>query len=90
MVLHLPAPHLWQLTAHSSRPDYIRSLAAWDGPAQSLVVTLELHVPRDLQDDDVLKLTAWASEKAKSALRHGMRDGGGECEADVTIGVVRG
>ena len=54
------------------------------------MATLELHVPKDLQDDDMLKLTAWASEKVKSALRHGMRDGGGECEADVTIGVVRG
>ena len=68
----------------------MRSIAAWDGPVQSLVATLELHVPRDLQDDEVLKLTAWASEKVKSALRHGVGDGGGGCEADVTIGVVRG
>ncbi|EKM56625.1 uncharacterized protein PHACADRAFT_207827 [Phanerochaete carnosa HHB-10118-sp] len=89
-VLHLPAPHFWQLTPHLSRPSYIPSLVKWDGPAQSLVVTLELHVPRDLTDDDLLKLTAWASERCKTALRYGSREGGGEGEADVTIGVVRG
>lgn len=90
-VLHLPAPHLWQLTPHFSRPQYIPAHAVWDGPAQSLVVTLELHVDRDLDDDNVLKLTAWASERCRTALRYGTRQGGaGEGEADVTIGVVRG
>lgn len=89
-ILHLPAPHFWQLTPHFSRPSYIPSLATWDGPAQSLVVTLELHVPRDLADDELLQLTAWASERCKTALRYGSREGGGEGEADVTIGVVRG
>ena len=89
-VLHLPAPHFWQLTPHFSRPAHIPSLATWDRPAQSLVVTLELHVPRELADDDALKLSAWAAERCKAALRHGSREGGGEGEADVTVGVVRG
>lgn len=89
-VLHLPAPHFWQLTPHFTRPEYIRSPAVWDGPAQSLVVTIELHVARDLEDEDVLKLTAWAGDRCRTALRYGSRDGGGEGEADVTVGVTRG
>lgn len=89
-VLHLPAPHIWQLTPYFSRPESLRSLDMFDGPAQSLVVTLELHVPQFLADDDAIKLTAWAWERCKTALKHGNRDGGGEGEAEVTVGVVRG
>lgn len=63
---------------------------AFDGPAQSLVVTLELHVSRALSDGDVLKLTAWAHERCRTALKYGSRDGGGEGEAEVTVGIVRG
>jgi hypothetical protein len=89
-VLHLPAPHIWQLTPFFSRPDYLQTLSALDGPAQSLIVTLELHVPQSLSDDEALELTTWAWERCKAALKYGSRDGGGDSEADVTIGVVRG
>lgn len=90
-VLHLPAPHIWQLTP--SLADY-RSLSRSNkGPAQSLVVTMELHVPRDLGDDDVLELTRWAWERCISALhfKTGKASHAGERpEAEVTVGVVRG
>ncbi|KAI0703022.1 hypothetical protein BC835DRAFT_1078291 [Cytidiella melzeri] len=89
-VLHLPAPHIWQLTPYFARPESVRSLNDFDGPSQSLVVTLELHVPQSLSDDEVLELTAWAWDRCKTALKYGTRDGGGEGEAEVTIGVVRG
>lgn len=70
-VLHLPAPHIWQLT-----------------PTKGLVVTLELHVRRDLDDADVLELSRWAWERCVGALRVGRRERGEE--AEVTVGVVRG
>ena len=89
-VLHLPAPHIWQLAPFYSRPEYLQSLDTFDGPSQSLIVTLELHVPQSLADDEVLELTAWAWERCKAALKYGSRDGGGEGEAEVTVGVVRG
>ena len=63
---------------------------ALDGPTQSLVVTLEVHVPKTLEDDEILKLTTWAWERCKTALKHGTGDGGGEGEVEVTVGVVKG
>ncbi|KAF8879807.1 hypothetical protein BD779DRAFT_1612849 [Infundibulicybe gibba] len=54
-ILHLPAPHIWQLTPSP-------------GTSEDLVVTLELHVKDDLCDDDVLKLTRWAWERCVGAL----------------------
>lgn len=57
------------------------------------MVTMELHVPKDLGDDDVLELTRWAWERCVSALHLGTGKGGpdGErSEAEVTVGVVRG
>lgn len=97
-VLHLPAPHMWQLTPSLSTvdddpyaPDGLSASAKAEGPAQSLVVTLELHVRHDLEDVEVLKLTRWAWERCVHALHFGTRGGeGGECEAEVTVGVVRG
>jgi len=98
-VLHLPAPHIWQLTPNLTLPQdqyvYTRSpssvSAKMQGPAQSLVVTMELHVRRDLEDDEVLRLTKWAWERCTHALHFGSRGGeGGEAEAEVTVGVVRG
>ena len=59
-------------------------------PTQSLVVTLELHVSKDLIDDDALKLTQWAWERCRTALKYGSGDGGGEGEAEITVGIVRG
>ena len=90
-VLHLPAPHIWQLTPYfASTPNARPSSALDDGPSQSLVVTLELHVPKSLSDDDVLQLTQWASERCRTAIKYGSGDGGGDGEADITVGVVRG
>lgn len=79
-VLHLPPPHIWQLTP--SMPS-----------EQSLVVTLELHVKKELDDEDVLKLTKWAWKRCVSGLAFGrgvgkLPDGGGIPE--VTVGIVRG
>ncbi|KAH9829248.1 uncharacterized protein C8Q71DRAFT_444080 [Rhodofomes roseus] len=98
-VVHLPAPHIWQLTPNLSLPQehwmYAHHpISAIDtkaqGPAQSLIVTLELHVRRDLDDDQVLGLTKWAWERCSHALHFGSRGGeGGEAEAEVTVGIVR-
>ncbi|KAH9934154.1 uncharacterized protein B0H18DRAFT_1082772 [Fomitopsis serialis] len=98
-VVHLPAPHIWQLTPNLTLPQehwmYAHHpVSAIDtkaqGPAQSLVVTLELHVRQDLDDDQVLGLTKWAWERCSHALHFGSRGGeGGEAEAEVTVGIVR-
>ncbi|KAI0752742.1 hypothetical protein C8Q80DRAFT_1267246 [Daedaleopsis nitida] len=102
-VLHLPAPHIWQLTpslavADADAPSPYASAGASaaaleraQGPAQSLVVTLELHVRHDLEDTEVLRLTRWAWERCVHALHFGTRGGeGGEGEAEVTVGIVKG
>ncbi|KAJ4490065.1 hypothetical protein J3R30DRAFT_3747324 [Lentinula aciculospora] len=105
-VLHLPAPHIWQFTPTPAVP--VSTPLSFNPPsfrqlpmAEHLVVTLEIHVRRDLPDEDVLRLTGWAWEKCVGALTGGVnkhavngvkRDiGGGETvKADVTVGVVRG
>ncbi|KAH9854564.1 hypothetical protein C2E23DRAFT_726136 [Lenzites betulinus] len=99
-VLHLPAPHIWQLTPSLALADgdtvspYASVPTSADkaqGPAQSLVVTLELHVRHDLEDGEVLRLTRWAWERCVHALHFGTRGGeGGEGEAEVTVGIVKG
>ncbi|EPQ50787.1 hypothetical protein GLOTRDRAFT_141301 [Gloeophyllum trabeum ATCC 11539] len=85
-ILHLPAPHIWQLTAPLTRPSTTTSKAAM----QSLVVTLELHVKKDISDREVVELTRWAWEKCESALAVGTSGSRGEAEVEVTVGVVRG
>ncbi|EIN14641.1 hypothetical protein PUNSTDRAFT_96639 [Punctularia strigosozonata HHB-11173 SS5] len=85
-VLHLPAPHIWQLTPSLSRQPCSKDAGS---TAQSLVVTLELHVRRDMDDADVLELTRWAHERCKTALRIG-RGRDADVEPEVTVGVVRG
>ena len=102
-MLHLPAPHIWQLTPSLAVPDAddagagvaalnaSRAEEKAQGPAQSLVVTLELHVRHDLEDAEVLRLTRWAWERCVHALHFGTRGGeGGEGEAEVTVGIVKG
>jgi hypothetical protein len=78
-VLHLPPPHIWQLTPST--------------PAkQTLVVTLELHVRKDLDDDDVLRLSRWAWDRCVCGLGFG-RNASRLPEGvvpEVTIGVVKG
>ncbi|KAG5651787.1 hypothetical protein H0H81_007399 [Sphagnurus paluster] len=91
-VVHLPAPHIWQLGASPASPTSTSSTFGGK-PATAavspLVVTLELHVRQDLGDDDVLALTRWAWEMCAGAL--GGRDGRAEGRAvEVTVGVVRG
>ncbi|KZP06057.1 hypothetical protein FIBSPDRAFT_886239 [Athelia psychrophila] len=86
-VLHLPAPHIWQLTPS---PNASNSEGAKNA-AQELVVTMELHVRRDLGDDDVLLLTRWAWERCVNALQFGSGDKSSQgVSAEVTVGVVRG
>jgi len=75
-ILHLPPPHIWQLTP--SMPTL--SQYGMTNPP-TLVVTLELHVSQDLNDDSAIKLTKWAWDKCIGVL------GGG---AEVTVGIVRG
>ncbi|KAJ7222475.1 hypothetical protein GGX14DRAFT_663891 [Mycena pura] len=82
-VLHLPAPHIWQLAAsgvekESEKVDH-----------DALVVTLELHVRATLPDDDVLALTRWVRDRVIAALGIGAAASGGK-EAEVTVGIVRG
>ncbi|KAJ6618802.1 hypothetical protein B0H10DRAFT_2028031 [Mycena sp. CBHHK59/15] len=74
-VLHLPAPHLWQLEPGD------------DKAGGGLVVTLELHVRADLGDDDVLALTRWTWERCLAALG---AKGADTKDTEVTVGVVRG
>ncbi|KAJ4486817.1 hypothetical protein C8R41DRAFT_921203 [Lentinula lateritia] len=78
-VLHLPAPHIWQFTptpavlSGSSDNTYnAKSFTKTSPTPEHLVVTLELHVRRDLSDEDVLKLTRWAWEKCVGALTGGV------------------
>jgi len=65
-VLHLPAPHIWQIVPsfshHSSTSPFSSKQAS------NLVVTLELHVRAELGDEDVLELTRWAWERVVMGL----------------------
>ncbi|CAA7263383.1 unnamed protein product [Cyclocybe aegerita] len=98
-VVHLPAPHVWQLTPSLASAPLSKGLANGNGvyrererEKESLVVTLELHVKEDLGDDDVLKLTRWAWERVVSAIGSlkDFREEGEEGGPEVTVGVVRG
>lgn len=74
-VLHLPPPHVWQLIPSADL-------------SSTLVATLELHVPKELDDDSILDLTHWAWERCVGAL--GGQGQGALAAAEVTIGIVRG
>jgi hypothetical protein len=89
-VLHLPAPHIWQLTPTPSTYSTTTGGKGQAAAVESLVVTMELHVRPDLADDDVLKLTRWAWEKCASALGGGRLGKGVGVGPEVTVGVVRG
>ncbi|KAJ7783160.1 hypothetical protein B0H16DRAFT_1877576 [Mycena metata] len=86
-VLHLPAPHIWQLAATTGGEK-----AGAEERSDALVVTLELHVRAALPDDDALALTRWVRERIVAALGMGGGDarGPGRGEAEVTVGIVRG
>ena len=74
-VVHLPAPHLWQLTPPR--------LALHSNGEAELVATIELHVRKELTDVQILELTRWASDKCSAAL-------GKPRAGSITIAVVRG
>ncbi|CAG7850191.1 SubName: Full=Uncharacterized protein {ECO:0000313/EMBL:CCA72250.1} [Serendipita indica DSM 11827] len=120
-VLHLPAPHVWQLSPPSQ---YFSSVGAystaWEGkmkdsdddlhrsdmnghsrdslhptsysrargrPVTSaaggqVIVTLELHVRKELDDVECLELTRWAWQRCINAL--------GQGDQGVSVGIVRG
>ncbi|KAG9227006.1 hypothetical protein CCMSSC00406_0008978 [Pleurotus cornucopiae] len=88
-VIHLTPPHIWQLTPSHATSLSLSSSSTSSPSAESLVVTLELHVRDSLGDDDVLRLTRWAWEKCVSSLRARGQDSG-VGDAEVTVGVVRG
>jgi len=96
-VVHLPAPHIWQLTPSLASPTSSTgtvSSTTSNSISDSLVVTMELHVKENLGDDDVLLLTNWAWERCVSALGSlkDMKggDGGVGGGPEVTVGIVRG
>ncbi|KAG6899056.1 hypothetical protein C0993_001321, partial [Termitomyces sp. T159_Od127] len=84
-VLHLPAPHIWQLTPTPDPASVSRYRKGRGALDEALVVTMELHVRHDLGDDEVLALTRWAWERCANAL--GRRDGWGSRGPEVTVGV---
>ncbi|KAJ3562819.1 hypothetical protein NP233_g9338 [Leucocoprinus birnbaumii] len=82
-VLHLPAPHIWQLT-----PSSVHSLK--DEAGETLIVTVQLHVREDLGDDEILALTKWTWERVWRALSSTSNSvGGGSVNANAK-GVVGG
>lgn len=93
-VLHLPAPHIWQLAATAAGDKGgggAGMKGEGGGEADALVVTLELHVGAALPDDDVLALTRWVRDRVAGALGMGGEGGrGARQEAEVTVGIVRG
>ncbi|KAJ6453462.1 hypothetical protein C8R47DRAFT_1181245 [Mycena vitilis] len=94
-VLHLPAPHIWQLAASGEKTasSAHRGGEKGEGSADALVVTMELHVRATLPDDDALALTRWVRERVVGALGLGGGGEGGRAparEAEVTVGIVRG
>lgn len=93
-VLHLPAPHVWQLTASDAaqKPTAAAASLLKSVPSDQLVVTLEVHVRPDLSDDDVLALTKWTWERCVNALGgyKEFRDVGEVGGPEITVGIVRG
>lgn len=93
LVLHLPAPHLWQLTPSSSIGfSSLKFKGDMTDATDSLVVTLELHVRRDTDDGELVTLTRWAHERCRLALGLGKdnHSGTGKDETEITIGIVKG
>ncbi|KAL4072309.1 hypothetical protein J3A83DRAFT_4092993 [Scleroderma citrinum] len=93
-VVHLPAPHVWQVVP----PGQPRSVESSQEPhtdtSPTLIITLSPQVRKDLSDSDVLALTQWACARVHGAFGSGPGSfdcGKGEIgEVEVTVGVVRG
>ncbi|KAF9237166.1 hypothetical protein BU15DRAFT_49156 [Melanogaster broomeanus] len=123
-VVHLPAPHVWQVVpagqprsiagsephkpqssnghahsnghshhlhdhAHDHHDAHAKHvLGGLQTTSPALIITLSPHVSSSLADTDILRLTQWASARARAAFAKG---GSGESgEVEVTVGVVRG
>lgn len=84
LVLHLPAPHMWELTPSPVANDFS------DPASNKLVVTIELHVRKDLDDNEVISLTRWAHDRVRLALNLGSRSKDHDESSEVTVGIVRG
>ncbi|TFK28241.1 hypothetical protein FA15DRAFT_584654 [Coprinopsis marcescibilis] len=84
-VVHLSAPHVWQLTASTAALQHTSTSAATISP-------IEVHVRKDLGDDDVLALTKWVWERCVNALGgyKEFREVGEVGGPEITVGVVRG
>ncbi|EKM78211.1 hypothetical protein AGABI1DRAFT_121370 [Agaricus bisporus var. burnettii JB137-S8] len=75
-IIHLPAPHIWQLTPSSLHTNTttpsIHNHNLKDGESSindgTLIVSLQLHVREDLGDDEILRLTKWTWERVVRAL----------------------
>ena len=83
-ILHLPAPHIWQITP--TQEGSSNGLVTF----VPLVVTLELHVKEELADADVLELSRWAWEKCMSSLSGSRSIKTRDRNVEVTVGIVRG
>lgn len=56
-----------------------------------LIITLSPHVLSSLPDEEVLKLTRWASERVRGAFADGQRGISGHgVEVEVCVGILRG
>ncbi|KAF8547954.1 hypothetical protein OG21DRAFT_1449764 [Imleria badia] len=86
-VVHLPAPHVWQVVP-SGQPRSADNGLRMTSP--TLIITLSPHVRLTLPDADVLALTQWASSRVLGAFAKSSCGKDGECtEVEVTVGVVR-
>lgn len=83
-IVHLPAPHIWQLTPSSVHTNSTSTTSMHSNGFKggekgkgdgTLVVSMQLHVREDLGDDEILKLTRWTWERVVRAL--GSSGGGG-------------
>jgi hypothetical protein len=75
--VHVAPPHIWQLNAPSHGSYENGNLLT-----ETLIVTVQLHIQPDLEEDSVLRLTKWTWERITSAL-------GGPGVSEVTIGIER-
>ncbi|TDL27938.1 hypothetical protein BD410DRAFT_336962 [Rickenella mellea] len=93
-VLHLPAPHIWQLTPTTFPSNLSHTNSTASSPPSSakdaLVVTLELHVRSDMDDTDVLELTRWAHDRCRIALSVGSKWRGEDDGTEISVGIVKG
>ncbi|KEI38122.1 uncharacterized protein L969DRAFT_89367 [Mixia osmundae IAM 14324] len=98
LVVHVPPPHIWQLTPHprtapNARKSKIYGRASLPSPsdgASIIIVTLEIHVRMDASDSDILDLTQMARQKCSPALSRSTGGGSiGGPAGELTVKVRR-